>query len=103
MTDRFCLAVKLVPALLYAARNLPKDHSLLLVHGTRLTWMRGNLVESDSDEDELRELENHYEELCTKAGRDCYFKHIGYGSTTNFGDQICRVCACITSNCFRTC
>jgi nucleotide-binding universal stress UspA family protein len=71
-------------ALLYAARNLPKDRSLLLVHGVHSRWMGG------TDESEIREIEDHYAGLCQKAGRECRFKTFSYTSTTDFGDQVCQ-------------
>jgi len=75
-------------AMLYAARNLPKDHTLLLVHGVH-SWMGSNI--SESDKPDILELEDHYESLCKRAGRDCKFKHFSYTTTSGFGDEVCRI------------
>jgi nucleotide-binding universal stress UspA family protein len=75
-------------AMLYAARNLPKDHTLLLVHGVH-SWMGRGI--KDSDKPDLLEIEDHYESLCKRAGRDCKFKHFSYTSTSGFGDEVCRL------------
>lgn len=74
--------------MLYAARNLPKDHTLLLVHGVH-SWMGKSI--SERDKPDILELEDHYESLCKRAGRDCKFKHFSYTSTSGFGDEVCRV------------
>ncbi len=74
--------------MLYAARNLPKDHTLLLVHGVH-SWMGKSI--SERDKPDILELEDHYESLCKRAGRDCKFKHFAYTSTSGFGDEVCRV------------
>jgi nucleotide-binding universal stress UspA family protein len=75
-------------AMLYAARNLPKDHTLLLVHGVH-SWMGKSI--SERDKPDILELEDHYESLCKRAGRDCKFKHFSYTSTSGFGDEVCRI------------
>lgn len=72
-------------AMLYAARNLPKDHTLLLVHGVH-SWMGKSI--SERDKPDILELEDHYESLCKRAGRDCKFKHFSYTSTSGFGDEV---------------
>jgi hypothetical protein len=74
--------------MLYAARNLPKDHTLLLVHGVH-SWMGSSI--SETDKPDILELEDHYESLCKKAGRDCKFKHFSYTTTSGFGDEVCSV------------
>jgi len=74
--------------MLYAARNLPKDHTLLLVHGVH-SWMGKSI--SERDKPDILELEDHYESLCKRAGRDCKFKHFSYTSTSGFGDEVCRI------------
>jgi nucleotide-binding universal stress UspA family protein len=75
-------------AMLYAARNLPKDHTLLLVHGVH-SWMGSSI--SETDKPDILELEDHYESLCKKAGRDCKFKHFSYTTTSGFGDEVCSI------------
>jgi nucleotide-binding universal stress UspA family protein len=74
-------------AFLYATRNLPKDHTLTLVHGIH-SWMGSR---SDRDQEEIYDLENHYSDLCKSAGRTCKFRHFPYVSTSGFGDQACRI------------
>lgn len=77
-------------AVLYAARNLPKDHSLLLIHGVHHMWRRDAGL-TERDQEEMHDIEDHYEALCHKTGRDCSFKHFAYTSTTGFGDRACKV------------
>jgi len=78
-------------ALLHAARNLPKDHSLLLVHGVPTMWRSGSKALRGEEFEDLRDLEEHYAGLCTQANRNCIFKHFAYTSMTNFGTQVCEI------------
>jgi len=78
-------------AFLYAVHNLPKDRSLLLVHGVPTMWKRGGKEIRERYSSGIQELEERYEGLCHRAGRACEFKHFSYTGTTDFGDRVCQI------------
>jgi len=78
-------------AFLYAVNNLPKDRSLLLVHGVPTIWKRAGKEIRERYSSDLQELEERYEGLCRRAGRACEFKHFSYTGTTDFGDRVCQI------------
>jgi len=72
-------------ALLHAFASMPKRHSFLLLHG----------IYSPASvplfpEQEVLNLEHHYNKLCKKAGRDCHFLHFNYRNNRDFGERVCQ-------------
>jgi len=74
-------------AMIYALKNLPKNHSLLLMHGI-YSPITG--TSSRSDDWESIKLEKKYQKMCKDYGRECAIMHFNFTSTNDFGDRVCR-------------
>jgi hypothetical protein len=69
-------------AMHYALKNLPKSHSLLLVHGHYYPMV--------ANEEKLAQMERKYKRMCDEAGRQCAMMHFNYTGTNDFGERVCR-------------
>jgi len=74
----------------HAIRNVPKAHTLLLLHGTYAP-LGGLELDSKKDKKERKAAKKQLKRMCSQNGRKCLFKHFDYSSNSDMGEKVCKI------------
>jgi len=73
----------------YALRNLPRQNTLMLIHGV---YSPPGAIDSKLEEQkEMKRIEKRMMHLCDKKGRRCIFRNIEFATNDELGEKVCRI------------
>jgi nucleotide-binding universal stress UspA family protein len=73
----------------YALRNIPRGHTLLLVHG--IFTPPGAVDSKIEDEKEMFRVKRKFLALCKQHGRRCAFRDFEFTNNADLGEQVCSI------------
>jgi nucleotide-binding universal stress UspA family protein len=73
----------------YALRNIPRGHTLLLVHG--IFTPPGAVDSKLEDENEMLRVKDKFMSLCQRNGRRCAYREFEYTTNNELGDKVCSI------------
>jgi nucleotide-binding universal stress UspA family protein len=73
----------------YALRNIPRGHTLLLVHG--IFAPPGAIDSKIEDEREMRRVKNKFLTLCERNGRRCAYREFEFATNSELGEKVCGI------------
>jgi len=73
----------------YALRNIPRGHTLLLVHG--IFTPPGAVDSKLEDESEMLRVKDKFMSLCQRNGRRCAYREFEFTTNNELGEKVCSI------------